>query len=152
METVKKEAFKIIGIKVRTTNENGQAANDIGMLWQKFISENTASKIPNKIDHSIFSIYTNYQKDHTEPYDVILGCRVSSLDEIPKEMIGQTFEKGNYAQFTAKGDLSKGVVYQAWTEIWNKNLNRTYSADFEIYGEKAQNPEDAEVDIFIAVN
>jgi predicted transcriptional regulator YdeE len=31
------------------------------------------------------------------------------------------------------------------------DLDRSYTADFEIYGEKAQNPENAEVDIFIAV-
>ena len=31
------------------------------------------------------------------------------------------------------------------------DLDRSYTADFEIYDEKAQNPENAEVDIFIAV-
>jgi predicted transcriptional regulator YdeE len=31
-------------------------------------------------------------------------------------------------------------------------LPRNYSADFEIYGEKAQNPQDAKVDIFIGVH
>ena len=30
-------------------------------------------------------------------------------------------------------------------------LDRTYTADFEIYGEKTQNLQDAEVDIMIAV-
>jgi len=31
------------------------------------------------------------------------------------------------------------------------DLGRIFTADFEVYGEKAQNPSDAEVDIFIAV-
>jgi predicted transcriptional regulator YdeE len=31
------------------------------------------------------------------------------------------------------------------------DLGRTFTADFEIYGEKAQDPSDAEVDILIAV-
>lgn len=35
MQNVKFEPFKIIGIAVRTTNENGQGAKDIGGLWQK---------------------------------------------------------------------------------------------------------------------
>ena len=30
-------------------------------------------------------------------------------------------------------------------------MKRDYTADFEVYGEKAQNPENAEVDIFVAV-
>lgn len=151
MKTVTKEAFKVIGIKVRTTNENGQSANDIGKLWEKFMSENSVAKIPNKIDTSILSIYTNYEKDHTKPYDVILGCRVNSLNEIPNEMVGLEFETGNYAKFSSKGNLAQGVVYNTWTEIWNKDLNRKFTADFEIYGEKAQDPTNAEVEIFVAV-
>lgn len=151
METIKKDNFKVIGIKVRTTNENGQSANDIGKLWEKFMAENIGEKIPNKINTSIYSIYTNYEKDHTKPYDTILGCQVSTLNEIPKGMIGQEFEKGNYTKFISKGNLTQGVVYNTWTEIWNKDLSRTFTADFEVYGEKSQDPTNAEVEIFVAV-
>ena len=38
-----------------------------------------------------------------------------------------------------------------WIKIWNSDLNRIFTSDFEIYGEKAHNPENAEVDIFIAM-
>lgn len=34
--------FNIIGISVRTTNENDQAAKDIPALWKRFISEGIA--------------------------------------------------------------------------------------------------------------
>ena len=151
METIKKDSFKVIGIRVRTTNENGQAANDIGKLWEKFMSENIREKIPNKINTSIYSIYTNYEKDQTKPYDTILGCQVSTLNEIPKGMIGQEFEKGNYTKFILKGNLTQGVVYNTWTEIWKKDLSRIFTADFEVYGEKSQDPTNAEVEIFVAV-
>ena len=152
MEIVKREGFKVIGIKIRTTNENKQAATDIGALWKKFFSENMAAKIPNKINDSIFSIYTNYETDHTKPYDTILGCKVSTLNDIPHGMMGQEFEAANYAKFKAHGNLKEGVVYQAWLDIWKYPLNRTYTADYEVYGEKAQNPKNAELDIFVAVN
>jgi len=33
------ESFKVIGISVRTTNENGQAAKDIPFLWNKFLKK-----------------------------------------------------------------------------------------------------------------
>lgn len=151
MKTTQKEAFKIIGIKVRTTNKNEQAAKDIPKLWHKFMSENILEKIPNKIDSEILAIYTNYEKDHTKPYDTILGCRVSNLNEIPNGMIGQEFKKAHYTKFTAKGHLEQGIVYNTWTEIWNLDLNRAYSADFEVYGEKTKNPNNAEVEIFIAI-
>jgi len=151
MQKVKIEPFKVIGICVNTTNENGKSAEDIGQLWGKFMSEGTADKIPNKIDASILSIYTNYQGDHTQPYDTILGCKVSSLDDIPEGMVGQSFEGGTYGKFISKGDLTKGVVFGTWSEINQQKLNRVFTADFELYGEKAQNPTDAEIEVFVGI-
>lgn len=151
MEAIRKEAFKVIGIKTRTTNENEQASQDIPALWGRFMDENVALKIPNKTDNSIFSIYTNYEGDYMKPYDTILACEVSSLDDIPEGMVGMEIEASDYQKFSAEGDLSKGVVYNEWINIWNSNLNRKYSADFEIYGAEAQNREAAQVDIFVSV-
>lgn len=52
---------------------------------------------------------------------------------------------------TVKGNILQGLVFEAWTKIWNSNIDRKFSADFEVYDERAQDPENAEVDIFIAV-
>ena len=151
MKNVQLEAFNIIGISVRTTNENNQAGIDIGALWGRFMAEGVSAKIPNKIDESVYSIYTEYEGDYTQPYTTVLGCRVESLDDVPEGLEGFTFEGGNYGSLTAKGDLTKGLVYGEWVKIWGMDLKRAYTADFEVYGEKAQNPTDAEVDIFIAL-
>ena len=151
MKKVTIEPFKVIGIAVRTSNVNGQSGQDIGALWGKFMSEGIVDKIPNKLNTNVFSIYTNYEGDHMMPYDTILGCKVDSLDTIPEGMVGQAFEGGSYGQFVSKGDLTKGVVFGTWSEIWKMDLERVYTADFEIYGEKAQNPADAEVDVLIAL-
>ena len=151
MQKVKIEAFKIIGIAVRTINHEETALQDIGQLWNQFMTEGIAEKIPNKLGTEVFSIYTNYKSDHTEAYDTILGCKVSTLDNIPKGMVGQSFNGGQYGKFVAKGDLTQGVIYNKWTEIWGQELNREYTADFEIYGAKAQNPKDAEVDVLVAL-
>jgi len=151
MQTQKVKPFQVIGISARTTNENGQAASDIGSLWERFMTENILQNIPNRISDDILSIYTNYESDHTKPYDTILGCKVSSLDVVPDGMIGQSFQGGTFAKFLSKGDATKGAVYNSWVDIWNTDLDRLYTADFEIYGEKARNPSDAEVDIFVAI-
>ncbi|WP_336703105.1 GyrI-like domain-containing protein [Chryseobacterium indologenes] len=151
MNNVKIEPFKVIGISVRTTNENGQAGKDIPVLWEKMISEDILNSIPNKIDNTIYSIYTDYEKDHTKPYTTVLGCQVENLDNIPEGMVGYSFDGGEYLKFTVNGDLSKDLVINEWMKIWNMELGRIFTADFEVYGEKAQNPSDAEVDIFIAV-
>lgn len=151
MNNVKIEPFKVIGIAIRTTNENNQAAQDIPVLWEKLMKENIVENIPNKIDNAIYSIYTDYEKDHTKPYTTLLGCKVENLDIIPEGMIGKSFEGGNYVKFTPKGNLAEDLVINEWIKIWNMDLERIFTADFEIYGEKAQNPSDAEVDILIAV-
>jgi predicted transcriptional regulator YdeE len=145
------DSFNVIGISVRTTNENGQAAIDIPALWGKFISEVTPALIPSKIDSTVYCIYTEYEKDHTKPYTTILGCKVQDLNEVPEGMVGVTIASGPYQPFVAKGSITKGAVYNEWVNIWNSYIERTFTTDFEMYGAKAQNPEDAEVDIFIAV-
>lgn len=152
MKKVKIESFNVIGISVRTTNQKGQAAKDIGELWSRFMSEGIIDKIPNKIDSTIYSLYTEYESDHNWPYTTILGCKVSSLETIPEGMVSKTIEGDNYAQFVSRGDVTKGHVYDQWVKIWKTDLGRKYTTDFEVYGEKAQDPTNAEVEIFVAVN
>ena len=151
MNVATKAAFSVIGISVRTTNENGQSGLDIPALWGQFMEQGILDKIPDIADHNLYCIYTDYEKDHTRPYTTLLGCRVTSLDNIPDGMTGKTFAEGPYTSFLAKGNLQEGVVFDTWQQIWNSDIPRAFTADFEVYGEKAQNPADAEVEIFIAV-
>lgn len=151
MKTAQIEQFYIIGKAIRTTNENGRSATDIPQLWAKFFSESSIAEIPNKIDRTVYCVYTDYEKDHTRPYTTILGCRVSSLDEIPEGFTGKVIEGGNYTQMKAQGKTSEGIVFLEWVKIWSSDMPRTYTTDFEVYGDKAQNPDDAEIDIFVAV-
>ena len=151
MNKIKIGPFKLIGISVRTTNANGLAAKEIAALWGKFMNENVLDAIPNKIDSTVYSLYTEYEGDHTKPYTAILGCKVRDLNSIPNRMVGKSFDGGNYVKITAKGDLTKGLIVNEWTKIWAINLERVFTADFEVFGEKAQNPLDAEVDFLVAV-
>ncbi len=151
MQQVQIESFNIIGIAIRTTNENGQAATDIPKLWDAFLSNALLSKIPSKIDGTIYSLYTEYESDHTKPYTTILGCKVEHLDEIPEGMVGKSFKGGKYLKLTANGNLTEGLVANQWYQIWDMDLDRRYTVDFEAYGEKTQNPQEAQVDFFIAI-
>ncbi len=151
MKTTTINEFKIIGISVRTTNENQQAVKDIPLLWNKFFAENITSKISGKTADDIYCVYTDYVKDHTQPYTTIIGCRVDSLQHVPEGLVGKTIQTTNYMPFTAKGKMADMIVYNEWLKIWNANIDRAFTADFEVYGQKAQDPENAEVDIFIAL-
>jgi predicted transcriptional regulator YdeE len=143
--------FSVIGISVRTTNEKGQSGQDIPALWNRFISEGILQQIPDKISDDIYCLYTDYEKDHTKPYTTLLGCAVSSLNNIPEGMMGKLIETAQYTKFVASGDLAQGVVFNEWLKIWSSDLDRTFTTDFEVYNEKALHPENAEVDIYIAI-
>jgi predicted transcriptional regulator YdeE len=151
MDTQKINDFSVIGIAVRTTNENGQSGKDIPALWQKFMAQGMLEKIPGKIDDTLYCIYTDYESDYTKPYTTILGCKVANADTIPDGMMAKTFAGGEYNRYTAKGNLMQGIVFNEWVKIWDSHITRAYTADFEVYGEKALDPANAEVDIFIAI-
>ncbi|MDR0193861.1 MAG: GyrI-like domain-containing protein [Myroides sp.] len=151
MTTVTVNQFHLIGIAVRTTNEQNKAANDIPMLWDRFFKEDVINQIPNKVCTAVYSLYTNYEGDHTMPYTTIIGCEVADLSVIPEGMVGQTFEGGTYRKITTKGDLTQGLIIKEWEKIWSENWDRKYTADFEVYDEKASNPHDAEVSIYVAI-
>jgi predicted transcriptional regulator YdeE len=145
------QKINIVGISVRTSNNNGEAARDIPALWNKFMVEGIAEKIPNKVDETIYCLYTDYEKDHTLPYTTILGSAVNNIEELPEALVSKTIEVVNYQKFTAKGNINEGVVFNEWMKIWNTDLDRAYTTDFEVYGERAADTSNAEVDIFIAL-
>jgi len=144
-------SFKIIGIETQTTNENGKSAKDLGKLWEQFYTENIPSKISNKISNEIYSIYTDYESDYTGKYTCVIGMKVNSLNQIPNGLIGREFKSGKYQKFVAKGQMPNAVI-GTWQQIWKKDkeLNRKYTSDFEVYGQESQNGENSEVEIYIA--
>ena len=151
MTTIQIESFDVIGIKVSTKND-GSAGKDLPMLRGKFMGAELKEKIPNKVDDTIYCLYTNYDGDHTQPYDAILGCKVSSIQDIPDGMISHTINSSKGAKFTAKGSLIKAeAVINTWYEIWEADLDRSFTTDFEVYDERSNNVANAEVDIYISL-
>ena len=150
---IKIDGFNIIGISVRTSNRNNQSAQDLAKLWGEFYEKGLFDKIPNKVSNDIYSIYTDYKSDFTDEYTTVIGMQVTSLEDIPAGLIGQQFSSDNFIRFVAKGSMPK-VIVDVWMDVWNrdKELNRKYSYDFEVYGDKSQNGEDSEVDVYIAVH
>ena len=151
MQKIKIEEFNIIGIQVDTTNQNGQSEKDMAILWQSFFNENILNKIPNKIDSTIYALYTNYKGDYTKPYTAIIGCKVHNLNQIPEGLIGKNFTTNSFLKSTAKGNIIKGLVKKQWEKIWKEDINRAYTVDFEEYTQKAEDPTNAEVNFYISV-
>ncbi|GAB5524794.1 MAG: GyrI-like domain-containing protein [Roseivirga sp.] len=152
MQNVRIEPFNLIGIAVRTTNENNRAAGQIAGLWERFLTEKTLEAIPNRVHNHVYSLYTDYEGDHTQPYTAILGCCVENLDDVPEGMVGKSVAGGNYVKISAKGDLTKGLIVNEWMKIWDMGLDRAFTADYELFDENEKNPMDARVDFLVAVN
>ncbi len=152
MNTETQKPFYVVGISVRTTNKNQQAAKDIPALWQRFMSEKIVEQIPNKSSDEFYAVYTDYESDHTKPYTTIIGCKVSEVNNIPEGLVSKKIEAPNYKKYLAKGNLTENVVYNKWLEIWEEDINRAYTSDYEVYGAKSSDPTNAEVEIFIGVN
>lgn len=148
-QTIQK--FYVIGISVRTTNENGQSSKDIEALWSRFWGEEIQKQIPNKVSDDIYAVYTDYENDFTGPYTTIVGLPVKSLKNIPEGFVGLTIDKALYVKFVSKGEMPE-AVFNTWMEIWNdKDLSRAYKADFTIHGKKYYDGDNAEVETFISI-
>lgn len=149
--TFKKQNPKlIIGIFTRTTNEGLKCQDDIPPLWEKFFGEHLVSKIPNRLNQNLYAVYTAYEGDYTKPYTYLLGCEVSSLDKIPEGMMGIEIPSSQYASFPVQGDFPLSLL-EAWQEIWDENLKRSYTFDFEVYPPDFDPRSHSDLEIYIAV-
>jgi predicted transcriptional regulator YdeE len=152
MKTVSVKDFYVIGLAVRTTVEDGKVITDVSRLWNQFLADNIIARIPNKVDNTIYRVYTDYEYDHTKPFTAIIGCRVNHLGDVPEGFTAKVIEGGEYMLMTAKGKPTDGIVLLEWMKIWNtKKVPRAYKTDFEVHDEKAIGPEHAEINIFVSL-
>jgi predicted transcriptional regulator YdeE len=155
---VEQPEFSVIGIQVRTSNaKEVTGGGAIPKQWERFFKEGIADKIPNKVDSTIYAVYTNYASDYNGEYDFIIGMKVSSVSDVPPGMVAKKVPKGRYAIVaSAKGPVAQ-VVPQAWQRVYslddNKQLGgaRAYKADFELYDQRSQNPQDSQVDLYVGL-
>lgn len=144
-EIVELEEKIIEGIEIRTTNENGKSMQDIGKTWQELFTNGVYEKIKNKLNNKTIGLYTDYEGDFTKPYIFIAGAEVSKKTDNCK-----IIEKGKYAKFVIIGDVQNSVG-QTWQEIWNMDLKRKYTCDFEEYQNNSKNMQNQEIHIYIAL-
>lgn len=147
---IEKPSIQIIGIECRTSNHSEAGPVDIPKHWEKFFNQGIMDQIPNKISKDILALYCDYEGDYTQPYSLVIGCAVSSVDFVPEGMVVKIIPNGTYAMFRAVGEHPKSLI-QTWETIWQQtNLKRTYAGDYELYSEKFSHyPQ--EVEVFIAV-
>lgn len=145
-EIVELEEKLVEGIGIRTTNQEGQSMKDIGKVWQRFFEEGMYEKIENKINHKTIGLYTDYEGDYTKPYQFIVGVEVSKKTKNTVKVI----PKGQYAKFVIIGDVQKSVG-ELWEKIWQMDLDRKYTCDFEEYQNNSEDMQKQEIHVYIAL-
>lgn len=141
---------KIIGISIRTTNQNGFAQMEIPEMWEYFFGENIGDAIPNKISDNIFCIYTEYENGADGLYTTILGKPVSSLEVIPEGMRGITIPGGSFQVFSSVGKADQSAMAN-WQHIWGAEIPRAFTFDFDFYEAGIFTKDTGEVKTFVAL-
>ena len=148
-------AFDAIGISIRTTNAQAIEQGTIQNLWQKFFAEQILAKIPNKVDSDVLALYYDYASDKNGEYTLLIGARVSSLDDIPEGMVGLEVPQEKRAVLDSEVGPVSSIVFDLWKKIWSledkKMLTRSYTIDYELYGKGSRDPQRAFVEIHLAV-
>jgi len=150
-EIVELEEKVVQGIRIKTTNQEGKSMQDIGMTWQKLFAEGIYERIQNKVNNKTIGLYTEYEGDYTKPYVFIAGAEVSNEAENNNETVSKVIPKGKYAKFIITGDVQNSVG-KAWQEIWNMDLKRKYTCDFEEYQNNSEDMLKQEIHIYIALD
>ena len=150
-EVVELQEKIVVGMKIKTTNQEGKAVQDIGLTWQKLFAYGIYEKIENKVNHKTIGLYTEYEGDYTKPYTFMAGAEVSKEVESNEGLESIVIPKGKYAKFILIGDVQNSVG-QAWQEIWNMDLKRKYTCDFEEYQNNSEDMQKQEIHIYIALD
>ncbi len=154
---VQLDGFEVIGIAARTNNarESGQDGV-IPRLWQRAMQEHVIDHVPDKTDSNLYAVYADYASDANGDYTLLIGGKVKPASTAPQGMIAKAVLAGRYEVFSSeRGPVAK-VVVETWLRIWTfyqspANGQRAYRADFEVYDERAADPNQAQVDIYIGL-
>jgi predicted transcriptional regulator YdeE len=128
------EPFTIAGLSVRTTNQNGQAQQDIGNLWANFFSHNIAAVISGKRSGELICAYTEYESDMNGTYTTILGFKVADDAKQTNKVRSYKIPAASYRVFISP-DARPETVAQTWMQIWQSEIPRAYQTDYDIYQE-----------------
>lgn len=143
----------IIGIELRTTNDDGRSFQEIPPFWAHFMQENCMGQIPNKLNDDIYAVYTNFEnpgKNNKGLYSLIIGCSVDANSNLvlPHGFTRVTIPAGCYRVFPVEKGRHDNVG-EVWQSIWaisdNEKLDWKFSCEFERYRTTG------EIDIFIGI-
>lgn len=151
------DAMYLTGIATRTTNaEEMSEAGKIAGLWEQFFATGVTGRISDiKQPHYTYTLYAQYENGAQGEYTVLIGHEAHAADRTEEGLEAIAVPAAKYAVFTTERGPVGEVVTEAWQKIWAWSATaaerRTFTGDFERYDGRDFNPQDAVVQIFVAV-
>lgn len=158
-ELVTEPEIMLVGLMARTNNKNemNPQTAKIGELAGRYWRQNIANQIPNRKNPGVtMAIYTEYDSNEHGDYTYFIGEAVSSFENLPEDLNKLTIPAAKYQKFTTPSGKMPEVVINAWQQIWQMSANdfggnRAYVADFEVYDQRAIDPANMILDIYIGI-
>lgn len=156
MEKLHVDSFAVVGLTARTSNARELSGNGvIGGMWARLRKEGLLDRIKHRADDHIVAVYSDYESDKDGEYTYTLGSKVSSVKDLPAEMVVRRTDSGEYGIFTAQGGPAAQLVMGLWQRIWSleksPSLHRAYRTDFEIYLNPNADDAGQKVDVYIGL-
>ena len=115
----------------------------IGDLWKKLFQEGICNTIQNRVNEYAIGLYSDYTEQN---YHVLTGVEVSELNN--SDLVSRVIPAGTYAKFCVHGNMET-AVRNAWEKIWNMDLDRTFTGDFEEY--LNDDYDHADINLYVAI-
>ncbi len=154
------EEIKLIGIKVRTSNkgELDSATAKIAPCVQKYFVQQISGNINNRLKpNATYCAYTDYESDYHGEYTFFIGEEVSSFSNTQEGLSTLVVPRQKYVKFTTESGAMPNIVINSWNQIWQMTPEdlggtRAYYTDFEVYDQRAIDPQNTVLDIYIGIN
>lgn len=152
--------LKLIGLTIRTNNkqEMEPKTSKIAYLAQDYWQNAIGNEFKHRVNPgTTYAVYTEYDSDETGDYTYFIGEAVHSFKEQDLSRFKSlSIPQQHYQKFTTKAGQIPKVVIEAWQAIWQmspQNLegHRNYLVDFEVFDQRAKDPNKAVIDIYIGV-
>jgi predicted transcriptional regulator YdeE len=157
MKLAEVDEFYVVGIAARTTNAREMGGQGvIAKQWDRLFSDGVLQNISGREDGTIYAVYTDYVSDHTGEYTFLLGAKVANPGEIPEGMVAKRIPAAKYAVVASERGPVAQVVVGAWQRVWTASPQelggeRAYRTDFEVYDERARDPQNSQVDVYVGL-
>jgi predicted transcriptional regulator YdeE len=151
--------IKLVGITAITSNhqEMSLEAAKIGKTLDKYFKNHLHEKINHRVKPgTTYCVYTNYETDESGMYTYFVGEEVEFFNNVDPIFEKLTIPMQKYIKFNVGPGKMPTICIDAWKNIWKMTpedlgAKRAYIADFEVYDEKAKDPINTILDIYIGV-